>query len=129
MMLIAFHTSQTLHTKGHSGSEKKILNFHSKILLSKAPIWIKVLCNGCIICKLDKPYPTQKQIAEKRDFKGKSLYFNHRNSFDTKGPISTSSEVNSFIKVIVDALHTTYHLTQYTIAMPITHTRHFMNTG
>ena len=36
-----------------------------------------------------------KQIAQKQDFKGQSLYFNHRISFDTKGPISPSSEGNS----------------------------------
>ena len=38
MMLIAFYTSQSLHTKGHSGSEKTYSNFIQ-------PIWIKVLCN------------------------------------------------------------------------------------
>ena len=71
-----------------------------------APIWIKVLCNDCIICQLNQPYINQKQIAEKQDFKGQSLYFNHRIriSFDTKGPISLSSEGNSYIMVIVDAV-------------------------
>ena len=44
-----------------------------------------------------------KQIAQKQDFKGQSFYFNHRISFDTKGPISSSSEGNSYIMVIVDA--------------------------
>ena len=65
-------------------------------------IWVKV-CNDCIICQLNKPYPNQKQTAQKQDFKGQSLYFNHRISFDTKGPISPSSEENSYIMVIVDA--------------------------
>ena len=47
--------------------------------------------------------PNQKQIAEKQDFKGQSLDFNHRISFDTKGPILRSSEGNSYIIIIVDA--------------------------
>ena len=44
-----------------------------------------------------------KTFSRKRDFKGKTLY--HRISFDTKGPISPSSGRNSYIMVIVDALH------------------------
>ena len=43
-----------------------------------------------------------KTNRRKQDFKGQSLYFNHRISFDTKELISPSSEVNSFIMVIVD---------------------------
>ena len=79
MMLMAFNTSHTLHTKGRSGSEKKTYsNFIQNFSFPNEPIWIKVLCNDCIICQLKKPYPNQKQIAEKQDFKGKSLYFNHR---------------------------------------------------
>ena len=75
MMLIAFNTSHTLHTKGHSGSEKTYSNFIQSFHFPDAPIWIKVLCNDCIICKLNKSYPNQKQTAEKQDFKGQSLYF------------------------------------------------------
>ena len=103
MMLIAFNSSHTLNTKGHSGSEKTYSNFIEDFYFPKAPIWIKILCNDCILCQLNKPYPNQKQIAEKKDFKRQSLYFNHRKSFDTKGPISLSSEGNSHIMVIVDA--------------------------
>ena len=72
-MLIVFHTSPSLHTKGHSGSEKKtyyifIQNFYFSI----EPIWIKILCNDCITCQLNKTFPNQKQIAEKQDFKGQN---------------------------------------------------------
>ena len=83
---------------------KNIFKFYKKnFYFTNAPIWIKVLCNDCIICQLNKPYPNQKHIAEKQDFKGQSLYFEHKISFDTKGPISPSSEVNSYIMVIDDA--------------------------
>ena len=67
LMLIAFHTSLTLLTKGHSGSEKKLyINFKLQIQTFQ------------------------------------SLYFNQRISFDTKGPISHSSEENSLVVVIFD---------------------------
>ena len=36
-------------------------------------------------------------MAEIQDFKGQNLYFNHKISFDTKGPISHSAERNSYI--------------------------------
>ena len=64
---------------------------------------------------IKKPYPNQKQIAEKQDFKGQSLHFNHRIPFDTKGPISPSSEGNSYIMVIVDVF------THYAVLNPVPH--------
>ena len=87
LMLIAFNISHTQNTKGYSGSEKTYSNFTENFYFPNAPVWMKVLCNDCITCKLNKPYPNQKQLAQKQDFKGQSLYFNHRVSFDTKEPI------------------------------------------
>ena len=115
MMLIAFHTSHSLHTEGHSGAEKTNSNFTKNCYLPNAPIWIKVLCKGCLTFQLSKPYPDHKQIAEKQEFKAQSLYFNQRISFDTKGPISPSSEGNSYIVVIVDAF------TLYVALKPVPH--------
>ena len=115
MILIAFNISHTQNSKGHSGSEKTDSNFTQNFFFPNAPIWIKVLCNDCIICQLNKLYPDQKQIAEKQDFKGQSLYFNHRISFDTKGPVSPSSEGNSYVMVIVDAF------THYVALNPVPH--------
>ena len=114
-MLIAFNTSHKLNTKGHSGSEKINSNFTQNFYFLNAPIWIKVLCNDCMIYHLNKPYPNQKQIAQKQDIKGQSLYFNHRISFDTKEPISPSSEGNSYMMVIVDAF------THYVALNPVPH--------
>ena len=53
---------------------------------------------------IEESISTSDQIAEKQDFKGQNLCHNHRISFDTKGPISRSSAVNSNITVIVDAI-------------------------
>ena len=35
MMLKVFHTSHSLHTKGHSGAEKNIFEFYTKFLFPK----------------------------------------------------------------------------------------------
>ena len=115
MILIAFNISHTQNTKGHSSSEKTYSNFTQNFYFPNTPIWIKVFCNDCIICQLNKPYPNQKQIAQKQDFKRQNLYFNDRISFDTKGPISPSSEGNSYIMVIVDAF------THYVALNPVPH--------
>ena len=60
MILIAFNISHTQNTKGNSGSEKTYSNFTQNFYFPNAPIWIKVLCNDCIVCQLNKPYPNQK---------------------------------------------------------------------
>ena len=52
MMLIAFKISHTQNTKGHSGSEKTYSNYTQNFYFPNAPIWMKVLCNDCIICQL-----------------------------------------------------------------------------
>ena len=70
MILIAFNITHTQNSKGHSGSEKNIFKFYT-IFFPNAPIWIKVLCNDCIICQPNKPYPDQKQIAQNQDLKEK----------------------------------------------------------
>ena len=63
--------------------KKTYSKFTQSFYFPNAPIWIKELCNNCITCQLNKPHPNQKPIAEKQDFKGQSLYCNHRKSFDT----------------------------------------------
>ena len=71
MILIAFNISHTQNIKGHSGSEKTYSNFIQNFYFPNAPIWIKVLCNDCIVCQLNKPYPNQKQIAQNQILKDK----------------------------------------------------------
>ena len=125
-MLIAFHTSHTLHTKGHSSSEKTYSKFIQNFYFPEPHFGLKCYAETC---QLNKPCPNQKQFAEKQDFKEQSFYFNHRISFDTKGPISPTSEGNSYIMVIVDAF------THYVALNPVTHCnvyyayQHSTNTG
>ena len=66
---IAFHISHSLHTKGQAGSEKTYSIFTQRFYFPIAPIWVKVLCNDCITCQLNKPFLHQKLLAEKPDFK------------------------------------------------------------
>ena len=68
MILIAFNISHTQNIIGHSGSEKTYSNFIQNFYFPNAPIWIKVLCNDCIVFQLNKPYPNQKQIAHETRF-------------------------------------------------------------
>ena len=106
MILLAFHTSHSLITKGQAGSVKTYSNFIQNFYFLNAKIRVEVLRNDCITCQINKPYPHQKQIEEKQEFKGQCLCFNHRFSFDTKGPISQispSSERNAYIIALVDA--------------------------
>ena len=65
MILIAFNISHTPNIKGHSGSEKLYSNFIQNFYFPNAPIWIKVLCNDCIVCQLNKPYPKSKTNSTK----------------------------------------------------------------
>ena len=115
MILIVFQISHSLITKGYAESGKTYSESIQNFYFPNAPIWIKVVCNDCITCQLNTLYPYQKQKAEKQDFKGQSLYFDHRISFNTKGPISPSSEGNSCIMVIVDAF------THYVALNPVPH--------
>ena len=114
-MLIALNISHSKIPKDNQNQKKIYSNFIQNFYFPNAPIWIKVLCNDCIIYQLNKPYPNQKQTAQKQDFKGQNLYFNHRIYFDTKGPIFPSSEGNSYIMVIVDAF------THYVALNPVPH--------
>ena len=103
-ILRAFHVSHILIQKDIQ-DQKKLLKDYTDCLASK----FTNLDQSIIRNKY------QKQIAEKQDFTGQSLYFSHRISFDTKESISSSSDGNSYIMFIVDAL------TQYVALNPATH--------
>ena len=64
---------------------------------------------------IKKTLSKSKINSNKQVFKGQSLHLNHKVSFDTKGPISLSSEGNSYIMVIVDAF------TYYVALNPVPH--------
>ena len=72
IILLAFHFSRSLNTKRHAGLEKKTFsNFIQNSYFPNVPSWMKVFCYDCILCQLQKPYPHQKQLAEKKTLKDK----------------------------------------------------------
>ena len=72
MILLAFHISHSINTKRHIGSGKVFSNFNQNFYFPNAPIWIKRSCNDYKTCHLNKPYPHQKQLAEKQGYEGQS---------------------------------------------------------
>ena len=100
MMLVAFHTSHSLHSKG--AEKKNVFKNYTKFLLPKCTNLDKSIIQRLHNMSIKQTIPRPKTNC-RQDFKGQSLYFNHRISFDTKRPISPSLEGNSYIMVIVDA--------------------------
>ena len=64
--------------------------------------WIAILTQDCLSCQTSKSM-ANLLTAPQQPFFEVSPYFNHRISMDTKGPISTSSDENSYAYVIKDA--------------------------
>ena len=64
--------------------------------------WIAILTQDCLNCQTSKSMPNPL-VAPQQSSLEVSPYFNHRISIDTKGPISPSSDGNSYINVTVDA--------------------------
>ena len=100
MILLAFNISLSLNKNiGNIGSEKTYSNFFQNFFFPNASISIKVLCNKCITNQLNKTYLHQNHLAEKQEFRGQRLFFNHqralaRKSFETK---FLTSEIASII--------------------------------
>ena len=67
-------------------------------------------------------------MAPKQPFLEVSPYFNHRISMDTKGQISSSSDGNSYVHVIVD-LHTMLSSILHPKMMSQIHSQYYLITG
>ena len=77
MMLTAFHTSHSLHTKGHSGAEKTYSKFTQCTDLDESII--QRLHN----MSMKQIIPNSNTNCRKQVFKEQNLYYNHRIPFDT----------------------------------------------
>ena len=102
LLLTTFHNAHSHNLSGHPGREKT----HATIIKTNYfPIiktWIAILTEDCLNCQTSKSMPNLL-MAPQQPFLEVSPYFNHRISMDTKGPISLSSDENSYVYVIVDA--------------------------
>ena len=72
MMLIAFHTSHTLHTKGHSGSEKKHTQISFKISIFQVPKFgLKYYARIALNVNKINPIPTKNKLQKNKVLKDK----------------------------------------------------------
>ena len=101
-----------MHTPmSHPGGEKTHATIIETYFFPNVKTWLAILTQDCLNCKTSKSMPNLL-MAPQQPFLEVSTYFNHRISMDTKGPISPSSDGNSYIYVIVDAL------TRYVVLHP-----------
>ena len=64
--------------------------------------WIAILTKDCLNCQTSKSMPNLL-MAPQQPFLDVSPYFNHHISMNTKSPISTYCDGNSYVSIIVDA--------------------------
>ena len=101
LLLVIFYIAHFHDLSGYPGREKTRDN-HRKLLFSNIITCIAILTQDCLSCQTSKSIPNLL-MAPLQPFLEVSPYFNHRISMDTKGPISQSSDGNSYVYVIVDA--------------------------
>ena len=92
------------HSHGHSGEKLSIKTFNQFYFIPHLPLWFSIFIHDCIDCQTNKHFPIKPQnISPPLPFYENATHFNYRISMDTKGPISPSSQNNSYIFVIIDA--------------------------
>ena len=92
------------HSHGHSGEKLSIKTFNQFYFIPHLPLWFSIFIHDCIECQTNKHFPIKPQnISPPLPFYENATHFNYRISMDTKGPISPSSQNNSYIFVIIDA--------------------------
>ena len=96
-------TNQT-HSHGHSGEKLSSETLNQFYFIPHLPLWFSIFIHDCIECQTNKPFPINSQnISPPLPIYENATHFNYRISMDTKGPISLSSQNNSYIFVIIDA--------------------------
>ena len=93
------------HSHGHSGEKLSIKTFNQFYFIPHLPLWFSIFIHDCIECQTNKHFPIKPQNnSPPLPFYENATHFNYRISMDTKGPISPSSQNNSYIFVIIDAV-------------------------
>ena len=99
-----FHVAfNKVHSDGHSGGKLPIKTFIHFYYTPHLPLWFSIFIHDCIECQTNKHFPLKHNIAPLLPFYGIATHFNYRFSMDTKGPISPTSNSNSYFFVIIDA--------------------------
>ena len=102
LLLTTFLSAHSHDLSGHPGREKTYATTTETYYFPNIKTGIAVLTQDCLNCQTSKSMPNLL-MAPQEPFLEVSPYFNHRISMDTKGPISPSSDGNSYLYVIVDA--------------------------
>ena len=106
-----FYKAHSHDLSGHPGREKTHATITENYYFPNINTWIAILTQDCLSCQTSKSMPNLL-MAPQQPFLEVSPYLNHCISMDTKGPVSSSSDGNSYVYVIVDAF------TQYRVLHP-----------
>ena len=102
LLLVVFYAAHSHDLSGHPGREKTHATITEIYYFPNINTWIAMLTQDCLNCQTGKSIPNHLK-APQQPFLEVSPYFSHRISMDTEGPISPSSDGNSYVYVIVDA--------------------------
>ena len=104
LLFILFYVAfMKTHSHGHSGEKLSIETFNQFYYKPHLPLWFPIFIHDCLECQTNKHFPLKHNIAPHLPFYENATHFNCRIPMDTKGPISTTSNGNSYIFAIIDA--------------------------
>ena len=102
LLLVKFQVAHSHDLSGHPCRKKTHATITENYIFPNNQTWIAILTQDCLNCQASKSMPNLP-MAPQKPFLEASPYFNHRISMDTQGPISPSSDGNSYVSVILDA--------------------------
>ena len=98
-------TFNKLHAHGYTGTKftnKTVSKIYYIPFLEKK---LSVFTHDCLECQRNKHFNMKINTAPIQSFSEHASSFNYRISVDTKDPITPSSQIKSYIDVIVDAFN------------------------
>ena len=102
LLLVILYKAHSHSLSIHPGCEKTHATCTENYYLPNINTWIAILPQDCLSCQTSKSMPNLL-MAPQQPYLEVSPYFSNRFSMDTKGPISPSSDGNSYVYVIMDA--------------------------
>ena len=98
-LLTVFYIAHSYNISCHPGREPTYTTITENYYFHKIKTWLAIVCLNCQTIK-SMPIPF---MALQQPFLEVSPNFNYFFSMDTKGPISQSSDGNSYVYVVIDA--------------------------
>ena len=92
------------HSHGHPGEKCSIKTFNQFYQIPHLPLWFSTFIHDCLERQTNEHFQSKhNNISPHLPFYENVTHFNYRISMNTKGPISPSSDNNSYIFAIIDA--------------------------